>query len=143
MPDKLMDVLKSFQDFTVCNYGIDCDLYIPTNITALEGNDAYTSPDDYAFKKYARHKVWINWAETDIQRLRKLGLFTEKNAPIIAYFKNFPVVTLQSYIKVDTRYIPDDYDTDEFEVTDVLMRHTYNAEVVRSYKLAPRRAKNT
>ena len=58
-------------------------------------------------------------------------------------FKNNPEVIIHSYIKLETRYIPDNYDVDEFEIVDILMNNTYNSEVYRYVKLAPFRRKRT
>jgi hypothetical protein len=74
-------------------------------------------------------------------KLRKLGLFTEKEAPILAWFKNCPQITLGSYIVVNERYIPNNYDTDRFEVVDVILKNTYSGEVYKTFKMAPRRQK--
>jgi len=141
IPDELIDAIRGFSDLTVDCYGIDCTLYIPTNLTTVESEDIYRNDANITYKNFLSQKVWINWAEKDMNRLRKLGLFTEDTAPIIAYFKNYPVVTLGSYIKVETRYIPNSFDTDEFEVIDLLAKNTYNSETIRAYKLAPRRYK--
>ena len=140
IPNATANAFRDFNDLAVNLFGIACDLYIPVNTTVLEINDAYTNPADRMFKKYSQEKVWINWAVKDLHRLRKLGVFAENEAPIIGFFKNFPEVLINSYIKVEIRYIPDRFDTDEFEVVDVLMKSTYDSEIIRPYKLAPRRA---
>lgn len=141
IPDPTINLFRDFNDLAVGLYGIDCTLYVPTNLTCLEPNDAYTSPDSIKYQRYSRQKVRLTWAEKNLHRLRKLGIFSEDEAPIIAYFKNFPEVTIQSYIQVEVRYIPNSFDVDEFEVVDVLMKGTYDAEILRPYKLAPRRTK--
>jgi hypothetical protein len=142
IPRATVDIFRDFSDLSVELYGIGCTIYVPTNLTSLDPNDAYTSPSDITYKEYLKQKVWIKWAVKDLHRLRKLGIFSENEAPIIAYFKNVPEVIMQSYIKVDIRYIPNNFDTDEFEVVDIIMKGTYDSEILRPYKLAPRRAKN-
>lgn len=141
IPDKTVDVLKTFNDLSVDLYGILCTLYIPNNLTSLDGNDMYTTPAEVTYRTYQNQSVWIEWHAKDLERLRKMGIFSEKDAPIVGYFKNFPEVTLRSYIKVPIRYIPGQYDTDEFEIVNVIMKSMYNAEVIRAFKLAPRRVK--
>ena len=143
IPQRLISVLKTFNDFGVQIYGIDCTLYVPTNLTDLEPDDIYTSPSDVTYQTFRNVKVWIEWFVKDLHRLRKLGVFAENEAPIIAKFKNVPEVTINSYIKLESQYIPGSYDTDEFEVVDVLMRNMYDNEIYRYFKLAPLRRKNT
>ena len=41
--------------------------------------------------------------------------------------------------KLPLQYIPGNYDVDEFEVVNVIINNTYNNEIFRWYKLAPRR----
>jgi len=120
-------------------YGIDCTLYIPNNLTALEGNDAYTDPDTITYTEYTDQKIWIEWHAKDIIKLRKLGMFTENEAPITGWMKNSPVVTIRSYVVVSIRYVPSQYATDKFEVVDNIMQSTYSSEVLRRFKLAPLR----
>jgi len=143
IPQRLIDVVKTFNDFGVQIYGIDCTLYVPTNLTALEPNDIYTSPADVVFKTHYNVPVWIEWFVKDLHRLRKLGVFAENEAPIVARFKNVPEVTINSYIKLKSQYIPGTFDTDEFEVVDVLMKNMYDNEIYRYFKLAPRRRKSS
>jgi len=142
IPRETANVFRDFNDVGVDIFGIDCDLYIPINKTSIEHSDAYESPIDVIFKKYPQNKVWVHWSVKDLRRLRKMGVFAENETPIIAYFKNFPEVTINSYIKVEVRYIPNNFDTDEFEVVDILMKGTYDSEILRPYKLAPRRARS-
>ena len=39
------------------------------------------------------------------------------------------------------QYVPKNYDRDEFEIVDILVRGMYDAIVLNAYKLAPRRVK--
>ena len=147
IPDRVINTVKTFNDLGVSLYGIECTLFVPTNLTELEPEDIYTSPDDITYKQYGCDdvKIWIEWFVSNVHRLRKLGIFAEGETPIIARFENYPEVIVGSYVKIKTEYIPDCYnlDTDGFEVVDVLMKNTYNQEVYRYYKMAPRRKKNT
>lgn len=139
IPQRVIDVVQTFNDLGVNLYGIVCTLYIPTNLTTLEPNDVYTSPADIVYTQYENQMVWIEWFVPKLHKLRKLGVFSENEAPIIARFNNFPEVLKHSYVKISSKYIPDTYDVDEFEVVDVLMQNMYDNEVYRYYKLAPRR----
>lgn len=142
LPDETINVFRSFNDMIIGLIGIQCDLYVPTNLTSLESDDAYASPTELLFTPYPNQSVWVTWFEKNVHRLRKLGTFAEGETPIIARFANTPAITLHSYIKVPVRYIPGTFDTTEFEVVDVLMTNTYNAEIYRYAKLAPLRRKD-
>ena len=142
IPNETVNSFRNFNDLAVDIYGIQCDLYVPLNVTSQEHTDAYQNPTDFVYKKYPQQKVWIKWSVKDIHQLKKFGIFAEGETPIIAFFKNFPEIPLQSYIKVEVNYIPGTFDTDEFQVVDILLKGTYGSEILRPYKLAPRRVKN-
>lgn len=141
LPQQVIDLVKTFNDLAIGLIGIDCTLYIPTNLTALESNDMYASTADVAYRTWSNQQIWIEWSGKNVQRLRKLGVFTENEVPILARFKNTPEVILGSYIKLPVQYIPETYNTDEFEVVDIIVNNTYDNEIYRWYKLAARRAK--
>ena len=141
IPVDTVNVLRQFNDLAIDQYGIDVNLYIPNNMTTVESNDAYLCPNDITYTEYLCQRVWIEWFAKDMVKLRKLGLFTEGEAPIMAWFKNCPEVVLGSYFVIDERYIPDRYDTDRFEVVDVILRNTYSGEIYKTFKMAPRRQK--
>jgi len=141
IPVDTINVLRTFNDLAIDQYGIDVNLYVPNNLTAIEGNDMYTCPSDITYTEYLCQRVWIEWFAKDMVKLRKLGLFAENEAPIMAWFKNCPEVIMGSYIVVKPRYIPDRYDTDRFEVVDVILKNTYSGEVYKTFKMAPRRQK--
>jgi hypothetical protein len=141
IPDTTVNVLRTFNDISINQYGIEVNLYIPNNLNVVETNDAYIAPNSITYTEYLMQKVWIEWFARDIVKLRKLGLFTEKEAPIVAWFKNSPEVILGSYIVVKERYIPDQYDTDRFEVVNIILKNTYSGEIYKSFKMAPRRQK--
>jgi len=142
LPKATIEVLRTFNDIGVTLYGVGCTLFVPTNLTALEPNDAYTAPVDTVYWTHYQQTIWIEWHSKEIHRLRKLGVFSENEAPITARFNNHPIVTIGSYVKIESQYIPDSYDTDEFEVVDVILEGMYNMEVYRWFKMAPRRAKS-
>ena len=141
LPQQVIEVVKTFNDLAIGLIGIDCTLYIPTNLTAVEYKDMYETTTDFTYKTWYNQQVWIEWAGKNVQRLRKLGVFVEGETPILARFKNNPEVTLRSYIKLPIQYIPETYNTDEFEVVDVIVNNTYDNEIYRWYKLAPKRDK--
>lgn len=141
IPVDTVNVLRTFNDLAIDQYGIDVNLYIPNNLTAIEGNDMYTCPNDINYTEYLCQKVWIEWFAKDMVKLRKLGLFTEGEAPILAWFKNCPEIVLGTYFVINERYIPDRYDTDRFEVVDIVLRNTYSGEIYKTFKMAPRRQK--
>lgn len=141
IPIRTVDTIRTFSDLAVDLFGITCTLYVPSNLTALEPNDAYTAPTDIVYTKHTQVPVWVEWFAKDIVKLRKLGIFSENELPMTAWFKSEPEVVIQSYIKVESRFIPNKYDTDEFEIVDVILVNTYDSEVYRRYKIAPRRAK--
>lgn len=143
IPRRVIDVVRTFNNVGVALYGIECTLFVPTNLTDLEPDDIYAATADVQYKQYNCVKVWIEWFVPKLHRLRKLGVFAEAETPIIARFQNQPEVITNSYIKIKSQYIPGRFDTDEFEIVDTLMLNMYDAEVYRYYKLAPRRKKNT
>jgi len=151
IPDETVTALRNFNDISVENYGISCTLYIPTNSDTVDANDIYVKPSDYAYTTYSDQKVVIYWSPNQKQ-LRKLGIFTEDELPIVAFFKNTYKdvagndinldVIKASYIVINMEFIPEQYDTEEFEVVDVVIAHAHDATAVRAYKLAPRRVKD-
>jgi len=141
IPRDTVDVIRTFNDLAIDLYGTTCTLFVPTNTTVLEPDDIYTAPSSVVYKRYIQVPVWIEWFVKDLRRLRKLGIFSEEVLPMVAWFKNTPEVIIQSYIKVETRYIPNNFDTDEFEIVEVLMRNMYDSEIYRCFRMAPRRAK--
>lgn len=141
IPQGVLNVVRTFNDIGVELYGVTCTLFVPSNLTPLEPEDAYRAPAAYTFRQYNQVPVWIEWFVKDLHRLRKLGIFAEKETPTLARFKNVPEVLMHSYIKLESRYIPDNFDVDEFEIVDVMMKNFYDEEVYKTFKLAPRRNK--
>lgn len=140
IPQATINALRNFVDISVEIYGIDCKLFVPVNSTTIEANDAYTIPTDIQFK-VSQTKVFIEWSP-DTKRLRKLGIFTEDTIPLIVWFKNTPSLPMGSFVKVDIQYIPGNFsDSDEFEVTDTLIKGMHDAVILQGYKAVPRRVK--
>lgn len=146
IPEDTVRALACAHDHIVDLYGIECTLYIPTNSDAVDQLNVYNEPSDYSFKEYTDQRVYIIWSP-DTRGLRKLGIFTEADIPLLAFFKNDPRVVVGSYFRVSITYLPDtgenedQVDTDEFEVVDMLLRHMHDNEITRAYKCAPRRVK--
>jgi len=142
IPDETIDVLRGFNNIAVDLYGIPCTLYLARSLNDLIGLDMYLTTENITFHEHVDQKVWIEWAPKNIERLRKLGVFAENEAPILGWFKMRPDITVKSYIKIPVRYIPDNYKSvDEFEIVNAVMINTYSSEVYRCFKLAPRREK--
>ena len=139
IPQQTIDALRSFNDLSVDTFGIDCQLFVKNDTTRTESEDVYSRVQDATYDA-SKAQAFIVW-NPDAKMLRKLGLFTEGELPIICWFKNDPKVVIGSYIKVDTQYVPRNYDRDEFEIVDVMVRGIYDAIVLNAYKLAPRRVK--
>lgn len=145
IPDETVNTLRSFNDLAVELYGIDCTVYVAMNLNELPGLDMYLVKEDINYYEYLNQKVWVEWAPKNMERLRKLGVFAQDEAPILAWFKMRPDLTIgtkSSYVKIPVRYIPDNYSsTDEFEIVNINMPGIYSSEIYRCYKLAPRREK--
>lgn len=150
IPYSVADVLRHFVDVSIDLYGIECSLFIPQNMNDLEQMGIYTRVSDKVYKEYLA-KVFIEWSP-NVHRLRKLGIFAENEIPMIARFSRmaYDKVTLdkvlvevipESYIKVPLQYIPANIDTDEFELVDVIIEGMHDAEIVKYWKLVPRRVK--
>lgn len=139
VPQETINVLRDFNDVSVELYGIDVKLFVPNNPTANESKDAYVVPSDVSYESKDA-KVFIEWSP-EAKRLRKLGVYMEGDTPIIAWFKNIPDVKVGTYIQVPIQYVPGVIDTDEFDVVDIKLKGMYDAEVLKAFKLAPRRVK--
>lgn len=158
IPQESIDALRTFNDVSVENFGIDCDLYIPktTELNQIETYDIYGETGDvsdvdasYTYNHYST-KIWIEWSP-NARRLRKFGIFTEDEIPILARFKESVTndegdavnvdIGLKSYVKVAFQFVPGNYsDTDEFEIVDILLGAMHDAMVSKIYRLTPRRA---
>lgn len=149
IPYALVNVLRKQIDVSMENYGIDCILYVPSNVDTIETYDVYQTPSDFTYSHYTA-KVWIDW-NPNVHRLRKLGVFSENETPMIARFGSYAydtdgekvdvVVIPNSYIRVPIQHVPKQIDTDEFELVDIQLEGMHDAVDVRMWKLVPRRVK--
>lgn len=150
LPQRLINSFRGFTNVALDTYGMDCTLYIPSNMNTVETSDIYAKPSDYTFDQHFT-KVWVEWAPNK-HRLRKLGIFMEDETPIIAWFGNItrnPLglgddidICIKSYFVLPTQYIPlQDLDTEEFEIVDVLIPSMADKVVRKCFKIAPRRIK--
>ena len=148
IPRRSIDVFRQQLNVSVDNWGIDCDLYIPSNLEELEPKDVYVVPTDHVYDHYTT-MIWIEWSP-NTKRLRELGLFAEHELPIIGRLKTEAQaddgtirqidVCVNSYVVIPTEFVPAKYSkVDEFEIVDLLMGPFHDATLGKIYKLAPRR----
>ncbi len=156
IPRESIDAFRQQLDVTVDLYGIECTLYIPTTTSSntAEKLDVYTVPADYATLSYTA-QVFIEW-NPDMKRLRKLGLFTEKSAPILAWFgrkatalEGSPageIVTvdplIHSWFSIAPEFVPGSVaGAEEFELIDIVVppHLIHDAIIGKGFKIAPRR----
>lgn len=138
IPIELVQAFKSNYNTAVTNYGIDVTLYIINNATTIQYLDAYQSTEDRQYIVYPT-KCRLEWV-SNIYRMRKLGLYNEKDLPIIAYFKNDLDIPVHSYFTVTLAYMKDNQlETDRFEVVDDSITGLSDTEMMRMYKVAPLR----
>lgn len=144
IPQATVDAMRQMVDVSVGNYGIDCTLYVPTNLDTVMSYDVYVKPTDYVYTTYSTI-VWIDW-KPDKHKLRKLGLFVEDDLPIIAWFPNKIAnvnvdITVKSWFSIGVQYIPANMDTEKFEIIDVLIPGMHERVITKYFKIAPRRVK--
>lgn len=148
IPRRSIDALRWQVDVSLENYGIDCDLYIPSNLSVVETLDVYSKPADHTYVHYTA-KVFINW-NPNPHLLKAKGLFVEGELPIFVSLPNYAVddagetvaidVLKHSYIKVNIEYIPANYPkVDSFLITEPLVKNMHDASIVQAWKAVPRR----
>jgi hypothetical protein len=148
IPDSMVRILRSYNDFSVKLSGIDCHLYVVQNNETVEIRDVYAAPSDLNFKEYDT-QVKINWNPNKYQ-LQKYGLYAEDGG-IIAYFPNKLVdesgfeytteIPKNSWFTIITEFPELKYGTNNFDIVDVLVDKMHDAAVIRAYKIAPHRNK--
>jgi hypothetical protein len=149
IPQVVVDTFRQFNDFAVSIYGIDCTLHIPNNFDDVLQKDIYAEPSDYSYDDYTTQVV-IEWSP-NVSRLKSLGMYSEGDLPIIAYFPN-KIADLDgipqdvdiikgSYLNISMGYIPDKFKTDAFDIVDVVLPRKQDAIMFQMYKIAPRRVK--
>lgn len=150
IPQASIDVLRTYANVILGSIGIPCSLYIPIEATydTAEQKDAYSTPADYTWTPYACN-CWIEWGPS-VYRLKKLGLFTEENIPLVVWFPNKATnangdevdidITIKSYFRIDAQHIPDStIKTEEFELVNETIRGMHDAVVLQGFSAVPRR----
>lgn len=154
IPRETIDTLRHQVDVSLENYGIVCQLYIPTDVSyaASERKDVFATPDDLTYKSYTAN-VSIEWS-VSTYRLKQLGIYTEDMLPILAWFPNIAIakdgseaglevaidVIRRSYITVTPEFIPNDYvGVEAFEVVNPVIRGMHDAILVQGWSIVPRR----
>lgn len=154
IPRETIDALRKQVNVSLDNFGVDCDLYIPNNLSDTETFDIYQTPSDYTFDHYTS-KVFINW-NPNIYRLKAKGLYTEGELPIMVHFPYEAVddegatieveILRHSYFSIEPEFVPDDFEgssghvgLEEFELVDVVADKFHDAVIVKSWKAVPRR----
>lgn len=145
LPLQTIKTIRKLNDMTVDHFGFDCDLYMPKPqvIKQREGLDVYQETPELDKEKYQapiKTKVFVEW-KPDVKRLRNLGIFTEENLPILAWFKNIEGLQRDCFIKVSLNDMEGVWSTDEFTLVDRVVKHMYDAAAVEGWLLAPRRRK--
>ena len=151
LPQELVEQIRHQVDVSIRAYGMDCTIFIPTNLNAIDENTIYTTYQQHVYVSYAT-QVFIEWSPNQ-QRLRELGLHMEKEVPIIAWFANKFLtegseeeidvdIIVGSYFRQGIQFIPDKDDVEEFDIVDVIVRGMALDKVaLKAYKIAPRRVR--
>jgi len=154
IPRRTIDCLRNNIDVLLASVGIDCTIYIPTSssLNADEGNDIFELPSNLTYLSYSG-KCFIVW-NPNKYRLRKLGVYTEDDIPMIIWMPNKATalegsevgtevsidVVQRSYIRVNPEFIPSNTtDVTEYELVDIQIRGFHDASIVRAFKGVPRR----
>jgi hypothetical protein len=150
IPQSVINAHRQALNVVVDANGIDCTLYIPTNMDTVEQLDFYSTPDDVEYDQYAA-QVFIEWSPNS-KRLRQLNIFVNDEIPILARFshkataldgtvRNVDVI-VGSYISIEMQAVPNNEEqTSEYDVVDILTGPSHDALVSKVYKIAPRRVK--
>jgi len=143
IPQPTVDVLRKHWAVAVSIFGIDCELYIPVTADLNQQEmDIYDErpgyKDDMRYTQY-HTQVFIPWT-MNVHQLRRMGLFLEKDVPLLAWFDPNLPITKKSWFSVNIEYIPRDrFDTDKFEVVDNFIKGMHDAKVLGVYTIAPLR----
>jgi hypothetical protein len=134
--------------------GIDCTLYIPTNVShgVAEKLDVWDTPADLTYLSYTS-TVFLNWSP-NTKLLKKLGLYVEGTTPILARFpfvatpltgsdagveKEVDII-VKSYFRIAPEFVPSDYTgIEDFEVVNIGTESIHDAVLTQIYSVAPRR----
>jgi len=148
IPQRVITALREQVNISLDNYGITCDLYIPSNLDTTEVYDIYQKPADYEFTHYTT-TVFINW-NPNIFRLKARGIYVDGELPIIVYFPYEATndsdeivdvdILRHSYFSIEPQFIPENFEgLEEFELVDILVDKFHDAVVVKKWKAVPRR----
>jgi hypothetical protein len=141
IPPELVAAYRNQISVAVTVWGIDCTLYIKDNSVETGLKDAYASPDDDTFLTAVETRVSIEWSP-NIFKLKQLGIFNEKDIPSLGYFLTEYELTIGSYIRTPITYSSCGISTDEFVISDLIMRAFHDEECLTVTKLTPRRLYN-
>ena len=158
IPRRTIDTMRKQVNVSLDLFGIDCDLYVPNNLSTTETYDIYQAPADYTFDHYST-KVFINW-NPNIYRLKAKGLYVDGELPIMVCFPyevtddDGDTVDVEihrhSYFSIEPEFVPDDFQGssgntgfEEFELIDVVADKFHDAVIVKRWKAVPRRYEDT
>jgi hypothetical protein len=140
LPESTIQAFRTAHNVVVGVMGVDVLLFRAKNSTAIEPLDAYQMTTDRTFECEPT-QAFFEW-KPEQYRLRKLGLYTEGELPIICHLKQELYVPIGSYIKVGIENIPiNTFDTEEFEIISSAVPNVHERMVFQIYKVAPRRRK--
>lgn len=157
IPRRTIDAVRNMVDVALDIIGIECTIYIPTNISYGEAEklDIWAEDANYEYTSYSG-MVFIEW-KASTTKLKQLGLFVEGGLPILARFGNKLTalegssvgveaevdIPIQSYFKIDPEYIPEDYSGEEhFKIVNISTK-LHDAVLTKVYSIAPRRVKKS
>lgn len=158
IPRRVIDALRHNVNVALDIAGIDCTIYIPTttSLNNNEGNDIFEQPSDLTYIPYSG-MCFIVW-NMNKYRLRKLGIYTEDEIPMVIWLPNKATalegsevgtevdvdIIQRSYIRVNPEFIPNNVmDITEFELVDLKIKGTHDSVLVKAYKGVPRRIERT
>jgi hypothetical protein len=151
IPRRTIDTLRRYVDIAIENWGISCELYIPSNKDDVEALDVYVRPTDYEYKKYTCN-VFIEWRPSTY-RLKNLGIYVEDELPILIRLPNYAYNTTgssvsvdivkDSFIRVPVEYVPSNMQKQtDFTLVDHVIAKLHDASLVNAWKAVPRRTVN-
>ena len=146
IPLALVQSMQVANDVSLAAFGINVELHLLTNAEAISALDSYLDILKDGQFQVSNEKCFIEWSP-NTYRLKKLGLFTEGELPILAYFRSSLVIPMHSYVKVPITYMPQDrQQVDQFEIVNSVMGDGVGGKfsdisIISCYHLAPLRNK--
>jgi len=120
IPRETIDTLRQHVNFLMDSLGVEATLYIPTaaSLNTAEGLDVFELHTDHSYLSYSI-MCFIEWNPSKY-RLRKLGIFTEDELPILVWIPLVATalegdeagqevdidVVPKSYFKIAPEFIP-------------------------------------